>query len=121
VTLICTSCRTERAACDTPVENGTEEGGSASLCWTCAHAVVEHGSPIAEAADLACTCPPSEIYPGVEPDPLPARLPPTDRDGNPRGTQRVRPLPRASDEVWKIGPEAVGVLLGYLDDDGEPS
>lgn len=54
----CVACKAFVAECNAPVGEG-----SAAMCWLCAHHVVDHGTPVHEAAEARCECTPDMIYP----------------------------------------------------------
>jgi hypothetical protein len=54
----CVACKAFKAECQVPVGEG-----SAAMCWLCAHHVVDHETPVHEAATAECECDPKDIYP----------------------------------------------------------
>jgi hypothetical protein len=55
---MCASGCAFRAECYVPVGDG-----SATMCWLCAHHVVEHGCAVSSARVAECECPPQDVYP----------------------------------------------------------
>ncbi len=55
---VCRSCKTFTPDVLVPVGQG-----AISLCWICAHHVIEHGVPLDKAGAGECECLPEAIYP----------------------------------------------------------
>lgn len=55
---VCAACKAFAAECMVP-----HGEGSLSMCWLCAHHVVDHEVPLARAMEAQCECAPEDIYP----------------------------------------------------------
>jgi len=58
---LCLACKVFRAECVTTV--GT-------MCWICAHHIVEHGCKLEDTCEARCECLPGDIYPNRSQPPL---------------------------------------------------
>jgi hypothetical protein len=54
----CQACKAFAAECEVP-----DGEGALSLCWPCAHHIVDHGVTVENAAMAECECHPYQIYP----------------------------------------------------------
>lgn len=55
---VCVACKAFVAECFAPVD-----GEALPMCWLCAHHVVDHETPLHEAAEARCECTPDQVYP----------------------------------------------------------
>lgn len=55
---MCAACGAFRAECHVPTGESSRQ-----MCWTCAHAVADHGCELEDAMTHECECMPQDIYP----------------------------------------------------------